>query len=189
MPRLWIANTTKQVHDFNYRPRIGPGGKTEDGALKPIFGDIRKQPIPIAGQICVGENLSDAEIANILSQHKHIVEFKNLHQVRGFQGFCYRIGPDPVPIGEILERIETNDKALTENSKERQVKTALEIATNMRNVSQSDDAPFKDLRETDVQIAQKGDKEVNQGTPKLNQVIEITEAGKEPSGRGRKSAA
>lgn len=189
MAKLWIANTTKQEHDFVYRPRIGGGGKTDDGILKPVFGELRKQTIPVGGQICVSGVDSQSEIDNVLTQHKHIVEFKSLNRVRGFQALCYRIGPDPVPIDEILERIETNDKARTEENKDRQATTAREIAARMRLVSQADDAPFKDLRETDVQVAQKGDKEVNQGTPKLNQVVEVTEIGKEPSGRGRKSAA
>lgn len=190
MAKLWIANTSKQHHTFLYRPKIGDGGKTDDGILRPVFGEIRKQDIPVGGQICVtGDDLKDSEIRNILDQHKHIVDFKSLNRVKGFQGICYRIGPDPVPMDEILERIETNDKVLTEDNKDRQARRALEIAANMRGASQSDDAPFKDLRETDVQVSQKGDKEVNGGTPQLNQVVEVAEEGKEPSGRGRKSAA
>lgn len=188
MAKLWIANTTKQNHDFVYRPKIGSGGKTEDGILKPIFGELRKQHIPVGGQICVGD-LKDGEIDNLLSQHTHVVNFKELHVPKGFQGLSYKIGPDPIPMEAILGRIEQNDDVRTEENKDRQARTALEIAANMRSASQSDDAPFKDLRETDVQVSQKGDKEVNQGTPRLNQVVEVTEEGKEPSGRGRKSAA
>jgi hypothetical protein len=191
MARLWIANTTKQHRDFVYRPRLREGvEKTEDGILKPVFGELRKQHIPVGGQICVGgaDGLADGEIRNILDQHKYIVDFKSLNTVKGFQGLCYRIGPDPVPMEEILERIETNDKVRTEENKDRQAATALQIAANMRSVSQTDDAPFKDLRETDVQVAQRGDKEVNGGTPQLNHVVEVAEQGKEPSQRGRRQA-
>lgn len=188
MPKLFIANTTKQHHDFVYRPKIGSGGKTEDGVLKPIYGEMRLQHIPVGGQICVSGVSTDAEIRNILDQHKHIVEFKSLNRVRGFQGLCYR-QDDPVPIEEILERLETNDKVRTEENKDRQAATALKIASKMREVASDDQSPFKDLHETNVQVAQKGDKEVNEGTPKLNQVVEVTEDGKSPTTRGRKSAA
>ena len=109
--------------------------------------------------------------------------------MRGFQGLCYRIGPDVVPMDEILERIETNDKVRTEENKDRQARTALDIAESMRLVSGQEDSPFKDLRETDVQISQKGNAEVNGGTPKLNNVVEVVEQGQSPSGRARKSAA
>lgn len=186
--KLWIANSTKQNQDFVYRPKIGDGGKREDGIIKPVFGEMRKQHIPVGGQICLGD-LSDGEIRNILDQHKHIVDFKGLSKVRGFQGLCYRISLDQVPMDEIMERIQKNDEVRTEEAKDRQAATALQIAANMRTVSNTDDAAFKDLRETDIQVAQQGAKEVNQGTPRLNQVVEVTEEGKEPSGRGRKSAA
>jgi hypothetical protein len=184
--KLWIANTTKQIHIFVYRPKLG-GGKSEDGVMKPVFGEMRQQTIPLGGQICVGD-LQDGEIRNILDQHKHIVDFKSLNSLRGFQGLCYRQGPDPMPVEKILERIDSNDEVRTEESKDRQARTALEIASRMRLVSQSDDAPFKDLRETDIQVAQKADKEVNRGTSQLNQLVEVPEEGKQPSGRGRRSA-
>jgi hypothetical protein len=189
MPKLWIANTTKQSHDFVYRPRLRATlEKTEDGILKPVFGEQRNYMIPYAGQVCIGDKLSDAEIKNILDQRQDVVDFQGLNRVRGFQGLCYRIGENEVPLGEIMERIETNDNVRTAQVKDRQQKSALEIATNLRSVSQTDDAPFKDLRETDVQVAQRADKEVNQGTPQMNQVVEVAESGKEPSGRGRRSA-
>jgi hypothetical protein len=192
MARLWIANSTKQNHEFIYRPRLRAEiEKTQDGTIKPVFGESRKQHIPVGGQICVGgsDGLSDGEIRNILDQHPSVPDFKSLNRVKGYQGLCYRIGPDNVPMDEIMERIEKNDEVRTEEAKDRQASTALKIASNMRNVASQDDAAFKDLRETDVQVAQKGDKEVNGGTPKMNQVVEVTEDGKTASGRGRKSAA
>src|SRR5271155_2987089 len=131
MPKLWIANTTKQIHTFCYRPKIGAGGKSaEDGILRPVFGEMRQQSIPVGGQICVGgaDGISDEEIKVILNQHKHIVEFKDLNRVKGFQGMCYRIGSDPVPIGEIMERIETNDEVRTQQNEDRQTATTLGIA-------------------------------------------------------------
>lgn len=188
MPKLFIANTTKQHHTFLYRPKISDGG-VKDGILRPMFGDLRKYDIPVGGQICVGDFSDDGEVRNILDQHKHIVEFKSLNRVKGFQGLTYRIGENQVPMDEILERIETNDAVRTEEAKDRQARTALDIASRMRVVAQEEGAPFKDLRETDVQVAQKGDKEVNKGTPQMNDVVEVTEDGKSPSGRGRKSAA
>jgi DNA-binding protein H-NS len=187
--RLWIANTTKQIHEFVYRPRVGDGG-VQDGVLRPKFGDLRKHTIPVGGQISVGgaNGLDTGEIDNILKQHAYIVQFKDLPKVKGFQGLCYRIGPDPVPMEKIMERIDQNDDVLSEEAKDRQAATALQIAASMRNASATDDAAFKDLRETDVQVAQKGNKEVNDNTPQVNQVVEVTEEGKTPSGRGRKSA-
>jgi hypothetical protein len=185
--KLWIANTTKQHHTFLYRPKISDGG-VKDGILRPMYGDLRKQEIPVGGQILVGDFSSDSDIRNILDQHKHIEEFSKLSRVQGFQGMCYRIGPDPVPIEKILERIDQNDQVRTKEAEVRQTNTAVEIASRLRAVSNEGGTPFKDLRETDVQVAQKGNKEVNDGTPKLNLVTEVVEEGKEPSQRGRRSA-
>lgn len=190
MANLWIANTTKQVHIFQYRPKIGSGGQQEDGVLRPVYGELRKETIPVGGQICVSRSdLKDAEIRVILDQHPHIPNFNELNMVKGYQGLCYRIGPNPVPMEEILERIETNDKARTDIANDRQMASALEIAGRIKLASAEGQTPYKDLRETDVQVAQHAEDGVNAGTPKINQVVEVPEQGKEPSGRGRRSAA
>jgi hypothetical protein len=186
MTKLFIANTTKQHHDFVYRPRIGDPGRRDDGVLRQVYGDMRKQTIPLGGQILVGD-LKAEEIKVILEQHPHIVEFNKLDRVQGFQGLCYREN-DPVPMEKILERLTVNDEVRTKQAEVRQTNTAVEIASNLRAVSNEGGTPFKDLRETDVQVAQKGNKEVNDGTPKLNLVTEVVEEGKEPSTRGRRSA-
>lgn len=188
MTKLWIANTTKQHHEFVYRPKISDGGM-KDGIIRPKYGDIRKHHIPLGGQVLVGDFDSDGEIRNILDQHKHIVEFSTLSKVKQFQGLCYKIGPDPVPVEKILERIDDNDKVRTEENRVRLVNTARDIATNMQQGSQTEGTPFKDLRETDVQVAQKGAEGVNKGTPQMNDVVEVVQDGKEPSRRGRQSAA
>jgi len=190
MARLWIANTTTQHHEFIYRPKISDGG-VKDGILRPMFGEARQQRIPVGGQICVGgpDGLDDGMIRTILDQHKHIVDFTSLPRVQGFQGLCYKIGPEPVPIEKILERIDENAKAREAVANDRQVASTLEIAARMRSVAGQEGAPFTDLRETTVQIAQKGHPEVNNGTPKLNRVVEVPEDGKEPSRRGRMSAS
>jgi DNA-binding protein H-NS len=189
--KLFIANTTKQNHEFVWRPKLRDfSGENQDGIIKPKYGELRRLPIPLGGQICIGNDkaLEGPDVKNILEQHPHIVRFEDLNTVRGFQGLCYR-QDNPVPIEEILERLETNDKVRTEENKQRQTNTALQIASNMREVAAQDDAPFKDLRETDVQVAEKGAQEVNGNTPRLNNVVEVAEEGKTPSGRGRKSAA
>jgi hypothetical protein len=187
MTKLWIANCTKQHHTFVYRPKISDGGM-KDGILRPMYGDLRKQDIPVGGQILVGDFKADTtEIRDILDQHKHIVEFNKLDRVQGFQGLCYREG-DPVPMDKILERINQNDDVRTKESTIRQTNTAVEIAGRLRSVSNEGGAPFKDMRETDVQVAQAANKEVNGGTPQINRVTEVLEEGKEPSTRGRRSA-
>lgn len=187
--KLWIANSTKQHHQFQYRPRISEyGAKNSDGSFRPTHGDLRRFDVPLGGQIYVGD-FDQKEIDEIFAQHPHIIQFKDLDKPSGYQGLCYRIGPDPVPFEALLERMDKNDAVRTQQSLDRQTDTAKVIATNLRSVSENSDAPFKDMRETDVQVAQTGAREVNGGTPKLNRVVEVLEAGKEASGRGRKSAA
>jgi hypothetical protein len=190
--KLWIANTTKQVHTFHWRHRLGDNGVPDQGGmiLRPKFGDLHKQTIPVGGQILVsGKDLDEGAIREILSQNPQIVDYKSLNREKPYIGLCYRIGPDPVEIERVLERIERNDQVRTEENKLRQTNTASQIASGIREVSNQDGAPFTGLRETDVQVAQAGNQEVNGGTPKLNDVVEVLEEGQKPSGRGRKAAS
>jgi hypothetical protein len=185
--KLWIANLTKQHHTFMYRPKISDGG-VKDGIMRPMYGDLRQRTIPLGGQILVEDFSSDSDVRNVLDQHKHIVEFSKLDKEKGFQGLCYRIGEDAVPIDKILEQLKENDNVRTKESEVRQTNTALEISSRLRAVSNEGGVPFKDMRETDVQVAQAPHKEVNDGTPKVNRVTEVVEEGKEPSMRGRRNA-
>lgn len=188
MARLWIANTTNQRHTFIYRPKIGEGG-VKEGVLLAKFGEMRRYDIPVGGQVAIGgdRGLEDGEIRGILDQHPHIVNFDELKRVNGYQGLCYRIGPNEVPIEKILERIDANDKARTDVAKDRQMQTTLEIANRMRNVSGQDGAAFTDLHETNVQVEQVPAQEVNDGTSKINTVVKVPEDGKTPTQRGPKS--
>jgi hypothetical protein len=85
MPKLFIANVTKQIYQFAYRA--------------PERAGVVVQTIPIGGQVLIAPNGSDPDltlqvIEAIIAQHRKygLVAYSELKSVRGpFHGICYQI--------------------------------------------------------------------------------------------------
>lgn len=105
MPTLYIANTTKQHHQFTYRHR-----EMSNPAIKEIRAG---QQIPIT-------DLTMDEVDSIVKQHEKygLRSAKELSTLRGFVGLSYMVDK-PVPIDAMLATFETNDSALEQGAQTR----------------------------------------------------------------------
>ena len=103
--KLFIANTTKQRHDFTYR--------------KPETGRLVHHPINAGAQVVVLDGTA-AEIDVIIQQHARygLIDATNIDQNRVHIGRCYSIDK-PVPAQVIENAMRDNDGHLNREAHER----------------------------------------------------------------------
>lgn len=112
--KLFIANTTKQRHDFAYR--------------KPETGRLVYHPINAGSQVMVMDGTTE-EIDLIIQQHAAygLIDAKKIDQNRIYIGMCYSIDK-AVPVRIIEKAMRDNDGHLNRAAHER--RQASVIATN-----------------------------------------------------------
>lgn len=112
--KLFIANTTKQRHDFTYR--------------KPETGRLVYHPINAGSQAAVLDG-SKADIDVIIQQHQTygLIDATKIDQNRAYIGLCFSIDK-PVPSRIIEKAMRDNDGHLNRAAHER--RQASVIATN-----------------------------------------------------------
>ena len=112
--RLFIANLTRQSHDFLFR-------LIEDPRLHSIT-------IPPGGQVQVAGDLQPEFVRNIVGQHERygLATVREAKRSRRFVGLCY--AHTPIDIDTILEANALNDRLLTEGATVTRQETALASA-------------------------------------------------------------
>jgi hypothetical protein len=166
MPKLFVANTSKQHHDFAYR-------LAEDK-------NIRIETIRIGSQVCVGgDSLTHEMIAKIIEQHAPygLRDAKTLSGVKDFVGLCYSIDK-PVPMDNMLVLFEKNDVVLNDRAADRREDIAASIAHNTQAQMEGADVT---LQRTEVEI----EEQTKDGAPKVNEGFEVTGDGVTPRHPGR----
>lgn len=106
MPALYIANASKQPHDFIY--------------WVPESATPRRQRIPAGGQIRVYKDEIAMELVNsIVSQHQRygMVRANEIDRTKPFVGLCYDVDR-PVKVDKIMYADEHNAGVLQEASAE-----------------------------------------------------------------------
>lgn len=127
MPRLYIANCTKQDHLFLANLPERPGNSHIKQFIK-------------AGQQIALDGLESNVIEDIVRQHEPygLRCADEISRIRDFVGQCYRVDK-PVPLDAMLSTFETNDSALDElAAKRRQVEAAAiseGIAENLSRIT------------------------------------------------------
>lgn len=103
--KLFIANTTKQRHDFTYR--------------KPETGRLVYHPINAGSQASVMDG-TRADIDIIIEQHASygLIDASKIDQNRAYIGLCYSIDK-PVPSRIIEKAMRDNDGHLNRAAHER----------------------------------------------------------------------
>jgi len=112
MTKLYLANTTKQHREFQYRI---PGNQ-----------QIFSVTINAGTQaILPHTELTESEIRTIISQHERygLVDQKTIPNMRAYTGMCYSIGKE-IDMRRVREAIEKNDDFLRAQSNE-------EVAKNL----------------------------------------------------------
>lgn len=110
--KLYIANATKQVHEFWY--------------MIPGTSGPRMQPIRPGGQIAVSGTLQPEEIDAVIKHHERygLVEAAGIDKIRTFAGLCYSIDR-PVPAAKIEKLFVHNQEVLERRAEDKLVAAAL----------------------------------------------------------------
>lgn len=122
--QLYVANCTKQDHDFTYRI--------------PEEAGVKKQKIPAGTQIPVfAKGLNKMQIDSVVEHHAKygLVSFDEIDRTRPFVGLCYAVDR-PIPINSILKAMEHNDGVLTKLGQ--QIRKDAAVATNAAIVDGTD---------------------------------------------------
>jgi hypothetical protein len=124
MPKLFVANVSKQIHQFAYRALERNG--------------VIIQPIPIGGQITIAPNgtntdLTTPEIDFILNQNRKyglvsIEELDNSKDFR-FNGICFSIGK-PLTTERLRRAMQRNEEVL--EAMGREIRKEAAVAAHQR---------------------------------------------------------
>lgn len=120
MAKLFIANTTKQHHDFAYRI-------AEER-------QARQETIRAGTQMAIGGELTHDVIVSIIQQHEAygLRDATTISRMRDFVGLCYSIDK-PVPLDNMLYTFEKNDETLNDRAANRREQAAAAIAQNIQS--------------------------------------------------------
>jgi hypothetical protein len=123
MSKLYIANCTRQRHEFMYR---APEQKN------PIV-----QVIDIGQQIMVWKDASKDELNIIVEQHEHygLINVANNDRSKFFVGMCYQYDK-PIDVSKIMYTVENNDTVLEERALEARKQAAAVISHSLSQVAQ-----------------------------------------------------
>jgi hypothetical protein len=172
MPTLYVANASKQKHDFIYRI--------------PEETSIRRQQIPAGGQIVVYQPNSSAETLKvIIDQHSKygLIDISEIDRRKPFVGICYRFDK-PIQVDKIMQADEHNAGVLQEASLEARKLSAAALHNAIDRATEG--AAKLESLELEV-VEQNGPTE-----PGLNERVMVTRQGDNtpsPSRRGRSRKA
>jgi hypothetical protein len=162
MPTLYIANTSKQKHDFVYRI--------------PEENGTKRQLIPAGGQITVYQAGATSEVLkSIIDQHLQygLIDVADIDRRKPFVGLCYRFDK-PIDVEKIMHADEHNAGVLTQISQE-----ARKLSAVAAHAKINEDANLVDGFELEiVEQNRKGD-------PGINETVTVTRDGADPAPRGR----
>jgi len=164
--KLYVANTSKQHHDFICR--------------LPEATRTLTVRIPAGRQVQVGPDLSAGSIDAIIAQHSRygMIDAREALKRHGYAGLCYSVDK-PVSNTQFAAAYHANEEALQEQAEENRENAAAAIA-------QSIDENTGGLAHLDVKVS-----EVTKPgeTPRVNSGIEVTRDGTAPrhGGKTRKS--
>lgn len=118
MPKLFIANTTKQIHDFIcWLPGVSKLYQTQ---IKP------------GSQVMIGD-FTTSDIDNIVKQHAvyGLRASRDVPKDREYVGLCYSVDK-PVTMTVLYDGFAKNDEILNERAEVRREEQAAAIAANIK---------------------------------------------------------
>ena len=143
--KLYVANATKQVHEFWY---------TIPGTSGP-----RMQPIRPGGQIPVSGNLQPEEIDAVIKHHERygLVEAAGIDRIKVFAGLCYSIDK-PVPAAKIEKLFVHNQEVLERRAEEKLVAAALAnnsiLESKVEQAASDAGRPLPSLGDLEISISE-----------------------------------
>lgn len=170
MPKLFIANLSKQHQHFLYRLPEAPSTRTQD--------------ISIGAQVMLPGEMSTDDVAYVVEHHRTygLKSVEEARRIKGFTGLVYSIDK-PVNLddkGFVDEVQGSNDETLTERSNTRREQTTAAISERLREVGAGTRAP---LQRTEVEQV-----EETEGTPQVAVGVEAVAENVAPRNQGPRRA-
>jgi len=164
---LYVANTTKQHHDFVYR------------ALESVA--LRTQRIPVGMQVKISGNLSTPEIEYILKQHQRygMYPVSEIDTAVGYISLLYSIDK-PIPTSRIEQAIRYNDGVLTVRGKKIREESAIADSVRLEKNIEEGDLPAS-LRQYEASIVEENPQARNASDP-IAEGVRVTRLA-DPDGR------
>lgn len=121
MTKLYVANTTKQNHEFWYR--------------LPEAQRVTMQKIAAGGQELIYKDASAHDLENIIKDHAAygLIPVSEIDRTKAFIGLCYQFD-NPVEVEKIMVAAAHNDTVLDQVSLESRKAAAAAIETSIREV-------------------------------------------------------
>ena len=125
--KMWVANTTKQSHDFIYRLPETPAPRMQQIAIG--------SQIQISGRS--GGELDSSEIDSIIAQHRKygLIAVDEVDRSKPFIGLVYSTDR-PVPIEKLRRALIHNDEVLVERGVETRKEAAIAVNNAIDEQSQ-----------------------------------------------------
>jgi len=186
--KLYVANTSKQHHEFCYRlideraTKLANQDKPRNAEGEIVLQKhLRSETIQVGTQVLIGGGkLSEKNIAEILRQYedKGLRDSTQISRLNEYVGLCYRLDR-PVEIDNIQVIFEMNDQRLNERGQELRENTAAAIAQRMQDRSHELGV---NLARTELETV-----EDTKGTPRIAEGYEITTEGHGNRRSGRRT--
>lgn len=158
MPKIYIANTTIQNMEFNYRTPTEPNPRT--GRM--MWSErLYVERIPAGGQILLGNGreFSDMEVKHIFDhQGANYAVRRNGDSARGFIGMIW--DDKPVKLDRIENAIEQNHRAAEERSDKMLDATAQALLDKQSEKAQETGTPVPQRVEIEVAADKSRDRDV-----------------------------
>lgn len=161
MPTLYVANASKQNHDFIYR--------------LPEETSFRRQQIPRGGQIVIYQANINADIVSIiLDQHLRygLVDSSKIDSTKPFVGLCYSIDK-PINVNKIMYADEHNAGVLQNQSEEARKLSAAAIHDA---INASTDGAVR-VERLDFEVVEQN----KPSEPGLNEIVSVSRQGSSES--------
>lgn len=164
MTKLFIANCTKQIHDFLY--------------LVPETKRLMMTRIGIGEQAAIYQDTQIEVLEGIVAQHQRygLVPVNEINRTRAFIGLCYQFDK-PIDMEKVVLAINHNDEVLIERGATYRKEAAVSF-NNMIERDIADGAPGR-LKEVEVEVIE--DTKGVQDQDLMKESILVTREGDEPS--------
>jgi hypothetical protein len=174
MPKLWIANTTKQHHHLYFRlPGRGDG--------------LRRIIIKAGKQECIDDDLTMDEVNSVIKQYERyaITDAREYTRRKGRVWLVYSIDK-PVNIDQMLQTFDGNDKEMEKEAFDRQVRQAAAvqdgIAENLHQLTGIDKEALRPSVEVETV------EETDDGRPSIAMGVEVPRNPDAPPTKARSKA-
>lgn len=159
MTKMFVANCTQQIQDFQYR--------------LPERAEMLRQSIAIGGQIVLADDLRPMDVDAVKDQHEryNMIHVDRIGTVRAFVPLVYSLDR-PVRSERIAEQVEANQLILVERG--RKIRQDAAIAVNARVENQlAEDRAEARLNQLEMSVVEEN-RDPRDESPEVAEGVRVT---------------